>query len=61
MIGRSELMRDLRELIDELETSRHIWAVDVCKRAFREIEFLTVIIVNDPVELPIEEGDRANG
>lgn len=34
---------------------------DICEAAAKELELSRKIIMHDPVELPIEEGDRANG
>ncbi len=62
-IHRSQLPKYLRHVATVIteaageETSES----DVCRMAAKEIELLESIIINDPVELPIEEGDRANG
>ncbi len=61
-------MRDHHSLIVALHrAARAIEAhglmreAEVCRMAASEIGLLERIIINDPVELPIEEGDRANG
>ena len=61
MIRRSQLPRYLRVLAAETKLKGNSWQSDVCDMAAKEIELLESIIVNDPIELPIEEGDRANG
>ncbi len=61
MTGRSELMSDLQELAKLLDDMEWAWSADVCRRARKEVELLRGIIMNDPVEIQMEEGDRANG
>ncbi len=61
MIRRSQLSRYLRVLAKEIRMRGDSWQSDVCDMAAKEIELLEGIIVNDPVEIAMEEGDRANG
>lgn len=57
-IYRSDTPRQLRVIAGTMDES---WQADLCKVAADEIELLERVIIHDPIELPIEEGDRANG
>ncbi len=61
MIRRSQLSRYLRVLAKEIKLKGDSWQSDVCEMAAKEIELLEGIIVGDPIEIEMEEGDRANG
>lgn len=61
IIDRSQLPRYLRSLAREIKAEGDDWRSVACEMAADEIELLERIIIHDPVELPIEEGDRANG
>lgn len=37
------------------------WEADVCRMGAHEIELFQRIMLGEPIELNIEEGDRANG
>lgn len=62
-IHRSQLPKYLRNVSAVLKEAAGEETCEalVCDMAAKEIELLEGIIINDPVELPIEEGDRANG
>lgn len=57
-INKSQLPRYLRQAAKELGDS---WESAACAMAADEIELLQQVIMRDPVEIKIEEGDRANG
>ncbi len=61
MIRKSQLPKYLRIHAKELKLKGGGWESQVCEMAASEIELLQGIIMNDPVEIQIEEGDRANG
>lgn len=56
-----KLPSQLRWLAMTLRDDGYDERADICEQAAREIETDRMIIMRDPVELPIEEGDRANG
>ncbi len=58
MTNTDSIQESLLDLARDLEPT---WGAEICRAAAREIDLLKRIIINDPVELPIEEGDRANG
>ena len=61
-IHKSNLPRLLRQIAEEMEWELgDCWEIDTCRMAADEIELLNQIIVHEPIELEIEEGDRANG
>lgn len=61
-INKSNLPRFLRRIAKQMiEADGECWEATVCQMSADEIELLTGIIVQDPVEIKIEEGDRANG
>ena len=55
--GLQKCLLKLAELLEEVAPGGGV----ICRAAVEEIALLRRIIINDPVELPIEEGDRANG
>lgn len=63
IIHRSQLPKYLRHVSTVVKEAagEETWEAAVCEMAAKEIELLEGIIINDPIELPIEEGDRANG
>ncbi len=62
IIRRSQLTRYLRKLAAEHKADGDEgWKSLVCEMAATDIELYEGIIMNDPVEIQMEEGGRANG